>query len=339
MYCIKCGNELPDDAKFCSKCGTPVSVNTGSQPAPQSQANSDDRKVLASPSVSELKCPGCGAPIKPVEGETVVTCQYCGTSVSLGVQGWQNVSKHTMLPLTLEDTGSLRGMIRKHLDHGLLGKHVFEESKEEELTLSYVPYWVVPVSATTSFKFLSVASEVGNLALDAAVMGAMDEGMNRGGMGGGMIDGMMIGGMMGGGMMGGNNSIRGGTLSNNYDFPVVSIKGNEKLQPENYKLPLDKRVPFDHAKIVSGIKVLNGDIDEETAKALSKTYVAREQEALVRQKHHHIESLNTQSTVATPELVHVPVWIAKYSHKKNEYFIAIDASTGDILNSDIEKIK
>ncbi|MGP6239429.1 zinc ribbon domain-containing protein [Cuniculiplasma sp. SKW4] len=336
MFCIKCGTQLPDDAKFCSKCGTPVSGQSNSQTGTQDK---NDRQTIASASVTELKCPGCGAPIKPVEGETVVTCEYCGTSVSLNINGWQNISKHTMLLLKLEDTSSLRETIKKHMDHGLFGKHIFEESKEEDLSLTYVPYWIVPVSSTTTYKYLSIASEVGNLALDAAVMGAMDEGMNRGGMGGGMIDGMMIGGMMGGGMMGSNNSVRGGTLANNYNFPVVAIKGNDKLQPKNYKMPLDQRVPYDKNKIMPSIKVLNGDVDEETAKELSKTYVAREQEEMVRQKYHHIESLNTQSSASTPELIHVPVWVGKYSHKKNEYFIAIDASTGSVLNSDIEKIK
>ena len=26
MYCSKCGEQLADDAKFCTKCGTPVTV-------------------------------------------------------------------------------------------------------------------------------------------------------------------------------------------------------------------------------------------------------------------------------------------------------------------------
>jgi hypothetical protein len=61
--------------------------------------------------------------------------------------------------------------------------------------------------------------------MDAAIMGVADDAMGGrgGGMGGGMIDGMMIGGMMSGGM-GGNNAIRGGTFSQNYQFPVLQLK-------------------------------------------------------------------------------------------------------------------
>ncbi len=338
MYCIKCGNQLPDDAKFCSKCGAPVTgTNQNQQVQGNGQTQGDNRSVIASSTVTELKCPGCGAPIKPVQGETVVTCEYCGTSVSLNVQGWQNVQKHSMLPLTVEDTSALKQIIKKHLDHGLLSRHIFEESKEEELTLSYVPYWIVPVSATTNFRYLSVASEIGTLAMDAAIMGAMDEGMNRGGMGGGLVDGMMIGGIMGGGMMGNNNSVRGGSLGHNYNYPVVAIKGEGKLQPSNYKFDLEKRVSYDPNRIMKSIKVLNGDIDEETAKQMSKSYVTNAQESFVRQKYHHIESINTQCIASTPELLHAPVWIGKYSYKKKEFFVAVDASSGEVMNTDIEK--
>ena len=28
MYCIKCGKEMPDDAKFCGNCGEPVRLNS-----------------------------------------------------------------------------------------------------------------------------------------------------------------------------------------------------------------------------------------------------------------------------------------------------------------------
>ena len=31
MYCNKCGNQVDDDAKFCSKCGTPVNLEVNNE--------------------------------------------------------------------------------------------------------------------------------------------------------------------------------------------------------------------------------------------------------------------------------------------------------------------
>jgi DNA-directed RNA polymerase subunit RPC12/RpoP len=343
MFCDKCGTQLPNDAIYCSKCGNKVgntSPNTSESSGIKQPDNGDNRNVIASNGVTELKCPGCGAPIKPALGEMVITCQYCGTSVSLSNLGWKDVSKHSMLNLTVTDTDQLRQIIKKHLDKGLFERHLFEESKEEELTLTYIPYWIVPTGANSSYKYLNVAAEVGTLAMDAAVMGVADDAMGgrSGGMGGGMIDGMMIGGMMGGGM-GGNNAIRGGTFSQNYEFPVVAKKDKPHLQPDSYHFKLDQRISFDPNKILKSIKVLNGDIDEDTSKEMAKTLVAQVQEQEIRAKHHHIESLQTNCNTGTPELLHVPIWQGKYSHKKKEFYVIVDGFEGQVIKTDIEKMK
>ena len=343
MYCDKCGAQLPDDAVFCSKCGNRVKTASQQNVAISQngqQNTTQTRPIIAQSGVTELKCPGCGAPIKPTQGEMVVTCEYCGTSVTLGNTGWTNVSRHTMLNLSVEDTNQLHEIIKKHLDKGLLGRHMFEESKEEELTLTYVPYWIVPTGANSSFKYLNVAAEVGTLAMDAAIMGVADDAMGGrgGGMGGGMIDGMMIGGMMSGGM-GGNNAIRGGTFSQNYQFPVLAIKDRPHLQPDSYNFKLDQRIDFNNSKIMKSIKVLNGDIDEDTSKEMAKTLVSQVQEIVIKQKHHHLEALQTQCNTGTPELLHVPIWQGKYTHKKREYYVIVDGSDGQVMKTDIEKLK
>lgn len=336
MFCIKCGNQLPDDAEFCSKCGAPVPGYQAKNSGQNSGGNQNQETVIASSGVTELKCPGCGAPIKPVAGESVVTCEYCGTSVSLGSQGWKNVSKHTMLVLKVLDTDAVRAIIRKDLDRGLMNRHLFEESKEESLTISYVPYWIVPAGANSSYKYLDVAAEVGTMAMDAAVMGVAGDAM--GGRNGGMFEGMMIGGMMGGGMNG-NNAVRGGTYSHNYEYPVLGIKDKPHLQPEQYAFKLDQRIPFDPSKITKSIKVLNGDIDEDTSKQLAKSLIGQAQQRTIQAQHHHLEGLQTVVEPGTPELLHAPVWQAKYSHKKKEYWVVVDGSDGAVMRTDMDKLK
>ena len=45
MFCSKCGNPLPDDAKFCSACGAPVKISQEAWPVPQQPAGIPDETV------------------------------------------------------------------------------------------------------------------------------------------------------------------------------------------------------------------------------------------------------------------------------------------------------
>ncbi|WP_418596214.1 zinc-ribbon domain-containing protein [Hominenteromicrobium sp.] len=42
MFCSKCGNSLPDDAKFCGVCGAPVKISQEASPVPQQPASVSD---------------------------------------------------------------------------------------------------------------------------------------------------------------------------------------------------------------------------------------------------------------------------------------------------------
>lgn len=45
MFCSKCGNPLPDDAKFCSACGAPVKISQEASPVPQQPQSIPDETV------------------------------------------------------------------------------------------------------------------------------------------------------------------------------------------------------------------------------------------------------------------------------------------------------
>ncbi|HTP55630.1 MAG TPA: zinc-ribbon domain-containing protein, partial [Thermoplasmata archaeon] len=66
IYCTKCGTQLPDDARFCAKCGTATAAGgAGGAAAAPAAAPRQGAPTLAPAGVQELKCPTCGAPIKP----------------------------------------------------------------------------------------------------------------------------------------------------------------------------------------------------------------------------------------------------------------------------------
>src|SRR5438552_9915358 len=203
MYCLKCGAQLPDDAVFCSRCG--ASQSSQAKMTQQSGGYANPVQVLAPSTATSLKCPSCGAPIAPKFGEMIITCEYCGSSVTLGSSGWANIQKQTMLPLRIQTTDDISARVRSMMDTGLLHRHLQESSNLEEMNLSVVPYWLVNVSARTSIVATNMVAEGATVATTAALIGVMAGmgGGHRGGFEAPMLGGAMLGSMMGGGMGGG----------------------------------------------------------------------------------------------------------------------------------------
>ncbi|MFZ1076728.1 MAG: zinc ribbon domain-containing protein [Nitrosotalea sp.] len=342
MFCTKCDTQLPDDATFCMKCGAKQQPQT-----PQAPQTTQPAQVTTSQTqemVKEIKCPSCGAPIAPKFGEMVITCEYCGSSVTLENSGWKNIAKHTMLPITITDKDDITSRLHKMMDKGLLHRHLQETSTLEELNLTMVPYWIIPVTARTNLVAIDVAAEVGSIATTAALFGVMGGAMGGGGFGsqrgggnfgGGMMDGMLMGSMLGGsGMMGGgSNTKRAYTIDANYNCPVIALKALTMYQPQGYEFALDGRIDFDSKKIPKSVKVLNGDINEDGAKNQAKGIADQLQSKKAHSQYHMIQQINTQEEVSSGELLHAPIWFAKYDHKGKKIVLVIDANSGAAINS------
>ena len=325
MYCPKCGAQLPDDAAFCIKCGTSLTATQ------QKQTQTPTAPVLAPVGATALKCPSCGAPISPKFGEMVITCEYCGSGITLANDGWRGIEKQTMLPLKFAEKDHIIAEIHGLMDRGLLHRHLQENSKLEDVNLSFVPYWIVSVSARTSIVASDMAVQAGELATTAALLGVMGGAMGgrRGGFAGPLLAGTMIGGMMGG---------RGGArktyeMDNNYNFPIVALKAFIEYQPKNYQFSLEARTLFDVSEIPKGVKILNGDIGEETAKYQAKTLVDQLQSERAHAQYHMIQQLRTDIDVAESEVLHAPIWFAQYDYKGRKIVLIIDASSGSVINS------
>ena len=322
MFCVKCGATMPDDARFCPKCGTPT-AGSGASAAPSAPAPSSP--TIASAGVQELKCPSCGAPIHPTFGETVVTCDYCGGSVTLGGSGWKEINKHTMLPLKVVDGNAALKVVRDWIDSGFFHRHDFEESKVQETKLSYIPFWVLPASASTTYQYQAVATSVGatvGTIAAAEVLGGMLGGNRRGGF---MPVPILAGPVV--------NPNRSDTLSGQYEYPVIAVKALGELQPKEYRFGLQDRTLFDKKSIPSDAPVLNGDLTEDAAKGVARAYVQQLQAEAVHKKHSMISNLSTQVDVQDGELLHVPLWRFRLERKGKPYAIVVDAHAGRVIRT------
>ncbi len=332
MYCLKCGAQLPDDAVFCSRCG--ASQSSQAKMTQQSGGYANPVQVLAPSTATSLKCPSCGAPIAPKFGEMIITCEYCGSSVTLGSSGWANIQKQTMLPLRIQSTDDISARVRSMMDTGLLHRHLQESSNLEEMNLSVVPYWLVAASARTSLIATDMVAEGATVATTAALFGVMAGmgGGRRGGFGGPLLTGAVLGSMMGGGM-GGGGQRKAMQMDDNYNFPIVALKALTSYQPHDYQFSLQDRTLFDISQYPKGIKVLNGDISEDSAKYQAKTLVDELQSQKAHAKYHMIQQIQSQVDVSDTELLHVPIWFVRCDHKGNKIVLVIDGNSGSAINS------
>ena len=329
MFCIKCGAQLSDDSMFCNKCGTAISSYASRSTSPQESG--PEKEIVAPFDAKTLKCPSCGAPISPLFGEMVISCDYCGSSISLGHAGWKSIRKHTMLPMRITDRQEVERTIHDEMNRGLLHIRVHERSTLEEMNLTYVPYWIVSVSARTNIIAVDTAAQVGSAAATAALFGAMAGGAGSR-RGGGIVEGALLGSMLSGGLSGGGmrKSVQ---MSENHNYPVVALRALTEYQPHDFEFALKERVLFDASKAPAGIKILNGDVSEEDAKYLAKTLVDQLQSRKAHEKYHMIQQINTEIDVGEAELLHVPVWAAKYDFRGKKIILVVDGNSGGLIHS------
>ena len=324
IYCTKCGTSLPDDAKFCAKCGAPIGATGAASGAAAPGAAAASAPTLAPAGAQELKCPACGAPVKPVFGDMVVTCDYCGASVTLGGAGWKAINKHTMLPLKVADQDAALKAVREYVDTGLLHHHVFEESKLSEAKLSYVPFWVLPVSATTTYQYQAVATSVGT------TLGTMAAAEVLGGALGGRGRGVPVIPIMAGPVV---NPTRAETISGQFEYPVIAVKAMTQYQPKDYQFSLAERTIFDRKAIPTTTPILNGDLGEDAARQSATAYVQQLQSEAAHKKHSMVSQLQTKVDVSEGELLHVPLWYFQLDRKGAKTMVLIDGHAGRVIRT------
>lgn len=318
IYCTKCGTELPDDAKFCLKCGAPL-PGAGAAAAPAGAP------TVAPAGAQQLTCPSCGAPIKPVLGEMVITCDYCGGTVSLGGAGWKEISKHTMLSLKVADESAALATVHEFVDaSSIFHRHLFEQSTVEEAKLSYVPFWIIPASAATTYRYEAIAASVG------ATVGTIAAAELLGSaLGGGRRFGPVIP-IMAGPVV---NPTRSETISGTYEYPVVAVKSLSHYQPKDYQFRMGERALFDRKAIPSGTPILNGDLGEEAARGAAKAFVEQLQSEAAHKKHSMVSGISCHVDLAEGELLHVPIWYFSLERKGTRTIVLIDGHAGRVIRT------
>ena len=74
MFCMKCGEQLPDGAAFCMKCGTPLGAVSPTVTTQAETINIDGAHTFI-----PAMCPNCNSHMKVVPSYKLARCPSCGT--------------------------------------------------------------------------------------------------------------------------------------------------------------------------------------------------------------------------------------------------------------------
>lgn len=100
--------------------------------------------------VQEIRCSKCGAPIAFNPGEIIATCPYCGYT-SVIETGKAFALEHSMI-LNEYDPTQAEELVRNWMRSGFMKPgDLAKSSKILEKSLVYLPFWIVPVTATSEY--------------------------------------------------------------------------------------------------------------------------------------------------------------------------------------------
>jgi len=291
-------------------------------PVPVAQVQPQLKPALAREMITS--CTRCSAPINPNQEDLIITCRYCGYTVSVATQS--EIKNHSMLENHLLTQQAVEAA-QKYMDKGILRSGVSKNAQIGNVKLRFVPFWVFPASTTTqlsgvtgqgisaeicqaqealSDKRSSKLSKFGKLVLAGASAYAESQQKDRKP----------------------RNVVQ--NFSNYYVWPMLARK--TMISEINfYDVPAAKKTPFDAGRIPSDAEFLNTEFNEEEAKGRVKPEIDAKERLIASGKVDTLQSCSTNVTIGEGELVHAPIWFVQYSLGGDNYVILIDGCEGKVL--------
>jgi len=101
--------------------------------------------------IDSYNCPHCGAPLKVKQGELIVVCEYCSSTVGMKANEKYYLA-HSIIPAHY-DAKAITASIQSWMKGGVyLPDDLASRSKVVELRCTYLPFFVFDIKATTKFK-------------------------------------------------------------------------------------------------------------------------------------------------------------------------------------------
>lgn len=279
------------------------------------------------PARRSIECSNCGAPIEYVEGESVLTCAYCGTAVTMaGFDKIVRVEAHYLLPARLQRQ-QVRQAVLEWMGSGWLkAADLAQRATITNFDGQVLPFWVVKASAHTFWsgrekKTRSVGSGdnrrtetywepvSGDFSRDYqwAVFAREDEEA-----------------------FWGIEALNPGARSVRADWGRFFLGfGLGSAQSQGTKL-LEEVEKFDLAQ-VSGMKVYNGQVPQARAESNARAQIVARHRQEAERLADRITDCDTTVEISGVDLVYVPLWQIVYQYRGRTYRILASAHDGRVI--------
>lgn len=269
-------------------------------------------------------CSRCGAPFNVTQEDMVITCRYCGFTLTVATR--EEIKKHSMLENRLFAQQAVEAA-QKYMDKGLFRVGVSREASITNAKLRYIPFWVFSASANTSFRGTAGTGIMGEIhQAQEAVTDKRSSGLAKFGK-------LVLAGAKAYAETQQKDRkpyAVAYSFSNNYVWPTLARR-TMISEINYYDVPAAKKIPFDPGKIPSEAEFLNTELNEDEAKMKVKAEVEAKEKLIASGKVDSLETCNTSVVLGEAELVHAPVWFVHYTLKGENYVIAIDGCEGKVL--------
>ncbi len=254
--------------------------------------------------IEAFKCSNCDAPLAVSPDDAVITCNFCGNTVT--VEG-QKVSKHFVLTPTI-GSGEVQDKVRKWVGRG--GK-----ARVTEAQLRFVPYWVESMNAATRFQGYkrhedteyytdsSGRRQSKTVVTYAPIDGRFNEDRSLNVLG------------------------RRGAMFYSFDEMDKALKVTKRdIKTFKYSTitRIEKRPVF-----------LNSELSDEDAFEIARTKVSQEHRSRAESGATKIWDCKTNIRKLGAYLLHVPHWMVRYQFGSETYRVGIDGHTKRVLKGEV----
>jgi len=269
-------------------------------------------------------CSNCGAPLNLTQEDLVVTCRYCGFTMTVATR--EEIKKHSMLENRLLAQQAVEAA-QKYMDKGVFRVGVSKDASITNVKLRYVPFWVCSTNTNTFFRGVTGTGIMGEIhQAQEATSDKRSSGLAKFGK-------LMLAGAKAYAETQ-QKDRRARTVSysfsNNYIWPTLA-RQTMISEINYYDVPATRKIPFNVGKIQPDAEFLNIELNEEEAKTKVKSEVEAKERLIASGKVDTLETCNTNVALGEAELVHAPVWFVHYMLKGENYVIAVDGCEGKVL--------
>ena len=305
----------------------PSSMTANAQPTVAAQPNEPATAYVPPPPQPRemiTSCSRCGGPVNPTQEDLIVTCRYCGFTISMGTR--EEIKNHSMLENHLLTQQAVEAA-QKFMDKGIFRSGVAADSQITQVKLRYLPFWAFPVSTYTSYSGVTGAGLSGEFSqVQNAFSDKRASKLSK------------FGSLLKAGasayMESQSKDRRPTTVSlsfsSHYTWPILA-RHSIIREIKYYDVPAARKIPFDTGRIAPDAEFLNTEYKQEEAKLKVKAEVEERERRIACGKVDSLQSCSINVTIGEGELIHAPIWFVYYCLKGENYTILVDGSEGKIL--------